>query len=36
MGRANMQGVGRGEKGPKAGYEVLIDADGPVYFVATM
>jgi monoamine oxidase len=25
--------LGRGEKGPKAGYEVLIDADGPVYFV---
>jgi monoamine oxidase len=25
--------LGRGEKGPKPGYEVLIEADGPVYFV---
>jgi monoamine oxidase len=25
--------AGRGKKGPRPGYDVLLDADGPVYFV---
>jgi monoamine oxidase len=28
--------AGRGMKGPRAGYEVLLEADGPVYFVGDL